>query len=147
MKASVGADRFLCLVLAAVVRFGLVLEVLVHVHVVLAVDGFGGHHAGHAGFHLHAEGALDDGHSGLGTGRVAGTVRGHADGSGVDDARAAADRELSLGLLTETEGQRGNKNPSAIYSRKRAHIYRSQTRFTEREKDRVQSDPHSTIQL
>lgn len=147
MKASVGADGLLRLILTAVVRFGLVLEVLVHVHVVLTVDRFVGHHAGHAGLHLHAEGALNDGHSGLGAGRVARTVRGHADGSGVDDACAAADRELSLGLLTETGGQRENQKQSWIYSRKREHLYRSQIRFTDREKDRVQSDARSTIQL
>lgn len=70
--ASVGTDRLLCVILAAVVRFGLVLKVLVHVHLVLSVHGVVRHHG--AWFHLHVEGALDDGDGGLGAGRGTGAV-------------------------------------------------------------------------
>lgn len=73
--ASVGTDRLLCVILTAVVRFGLVLKVLVHVHLVLSVHGVVRHHG--ARFHFHVEGALDywdDWDGGLGAGRGTGAV-------------------------------------------------------------------------
>lgn len=110
LGASVGTDGLLCLIFTTVVRFGLVLKVLVHVHLVLAVHRVAGHHG--ARFHLHVKGALDDGDGGLGAGRGAGAVRCHVRGgrggrhgygARVDDTCAGGDGDLRLWLLPDTE--------------------------------------------
>lgn len=59
-KASVGADWLLRVIFATIVCFGLVLKVLVHVHLVLAIDRPAVvPNAG--GLQLHVVGALNDG--------------------------------------------------------------------------------------
>ncbi len=109
--ASVGTDRLLCVILTAVVRFGLVLKVLVHVHLVLSVHGGVRHHG--ARFYFHVEGALDDWDDwdgGLGAGRGTGAVwrhvRGgrsgrHCYGTRVDDTCVGGDGDLRLWLLPD----------------------------------------------
>ena len=67
-----GADGLRHLVLAAIVRLGLLLKVLVQVHLLHAVGALAAAvHQQRAGLKLHVEGALDDGEGGLGTGRRA----------------------------------------------------------------------------
>lgn len=100
--ASVGADRLLCVIFTAIVRFGLILEVLVHVHLVLAI---------HRlvvvryviGLQLHVVGALNDGNGRLRTGWGAralwrhlrwGCGSCHGDSSRVDHTGAGGDGDL-----------------------------------------------------
>lgn len=80
---SVGTDGLPCLMVAAIVRLGLILKVLVHVHVVVTVGGVAGQIQGSApapvvasaaSLGLHSVRALDDRDGGFGAGRVTGAV-------------------------------------------------------------------------
>ena len=69
---SLSARPLACLSVTAVVWFGLVLKILIHVYVVLTVGGFTGCQG--AGLHLDGEGTLDDRNGRLWAARDTGAV-------------------------------------------------------------------------
>lgn len=122
---SVGADGLPCLMVAAIVWLWVVLEVLVHVHVVISIGGVTGQvqvsaHGSiaclaHTGFRLDAVHTLDDGDGRLGARWVAGAVRGqvrgrrgrgrHGDGARVNSYAALTAAQGNGWLRPESEGQ------------------------------------------
>lgn len=117
---SVGADRLLCVILTAIVWFGLVLEVFVHVHLILAIDRLAVVHHG-TGLQLHVVSTLNDGNGRLRADRGAGALWRHlrwgcgvchGEASWVDHTGAGGDGNLRW-LAGQTQNRaKMIKNPT-----------------------------------